>query len=262
MLSPLLYSLYTHDCVATDISNTIIKFADDTTIIGCINNGDESAYRAEVATLTSWCQDNSLLLNVSKTKEVIVDYRRLQGERHTPIYIGGIAVERVSCFRFLGINISVDLSWSHHIGVVTKTARQRLFLLRRLQRVGMDCEILTNFYRCTIESILTVSITTWYGNSTAHDRKTLQRVVRSAQRTTGTELLSIQDLYSQHCRRKAKRILSDLNHPSHSLSTQKPADPYQQIQRQFLPSCHQAAELSYTPSHLTWPTSCNLHLPL
>ena len=87
----------------------------------------------------------------------------------------------------------------------------------------MDCEILTNFYRCTIESILTVSITTWYGNSTAHDRKTLQRVVRSAQRTTGTELLSIQDLYSQHCRRKAKRILSDLNHPSHSLFTLLPS---------------------------------------
>ena len=116
VLSPLLYSLYTHDCVATDISNTIIKFADDTTIIGIIKNGDESAYRADVATLTSWCLENSLLLNVSKTKEVIVDYKRLQGESHTPIYIRGTAVERVSCFRFLGINISEELSWSHHIG--------------------------------------------------------------------------------------------------------------------------------------------------
>ena len=29
VLSPLLYSLFTHDCVAKHDSNTIIKFADD-----------------------------------------------------------------------------------------------------------------------------------------------------------------------------------------------------------------------------------------
>ncbi|KAI3352136.1 hypothetical protein L3Q82_020943, partial [Scortum barcoo] len=46
---PLLYSLFTHDCVATHSSNTIIKFADDTTVIGLITTGDdETAYREEV----------------------------------------------------------------------------------------------------------------------------------------------------------------------------------------------------------------------
>ncbi len=34
VLSPLLYSLYTHDCTATHSSNVIVKFADDTTVIG------------------------------------------------------------------------------------------------------------------------------------------------------------------------------------------------------------------------------------
>jgi hypothetical protein len=46
MLSPLLYSLFTHD------SNTIIKFADDMTVISLITDDDETANR-----------------------EVIVDYR-------------------------------------------------------------------------------------------------------------------------------------------------------------------------------------------
>ncbi|KAI3360339.1 hypothetical protein L3Q82_014650 [Scortum barcoo] len=41
VLSPLLYSLFTHDCVATNSSNTIIKFADDTTVIGLITGDDE-----------------------------------------------------------------------------------------------------------------------------------------------------------------------------------------------------------------------------
>ncbi|KAJ8371121.1 hypothetical protein SKAU_G00111490 [Synaphobranchus kaupii] len=47
VLSPLLYSLYTHDCTATFDSNTIVKFADDTAVIGLITNNDERAYLEE-----------------------------------------------------------------------------------------------------------------------------------------------------------------------------------------------------------------------
>ena len=43
VLSPLLYSLFT--CMATDDSNTIIKFADDITVVGLITDDDETAYR-------------------------------------------------------------------------------------------------------------------------------------------------------------------------------------------------------------------------
>ena len=46
--TPLLYSLFTHDCVAMHASNSIIKFADDTTVVGLITNNDETAYREEV----------------------------------------------------------------------------------------------------------------------------------------------------------------------------------------------------------------------
>ncbi len=55
VLSPLLYSLYTHDCVSSHSSTSIIKFADDTVILGLINNDDEAAYLEEVERLTSWC---------------------------------------------------------------------------------------------------------------------------------------------------------------------------------------------------------------
>ena len=45
VLSPLQYSLFTHDCVATHDSNTIIKVDDDTTVVGLITDDDETAYR-------------------------------------------------------------------------------------------------------------------------------------------------------------------------------------------------------------------------
>ncbi|CDQ97472.1 unnamed protein product [Oncorhynchus mykiss] len=42
-------------------SNTIIKFADNTTVVGLITGDDELAYREEVRDLARWCQDNTLL---------------------------------------------------------------------------------------------------------------------------------------------------------------------------------------------------------
>ena len=86
VLCPLLYSLLTHDCVATHASNSIIKFADDTTVVGLITNHDQTAYREEVRSLAEWCQENNLSLNVNKAKETIVDFRKQQRE-HSPIHI-------------------------------------------------------------------------------------------------------------------------------------------------------------------------------
>ncbi|KAL0160967.1 hypothetical protein M9458_044692, partial [Cirrhinus mrigala] len=45
VLSPLLCSLYTNDCTSKDPSVKLLKFADDTTVISLIWDGDESAYR-------------------------------------------------------------------------------------------------------------------------------------------------------------------------------------------------------------------------
>ncbi len=121
ILSPLLYSLYTHDCTATHSSNVIVKFADDTTVIGLITDNDETAYREEVSTPTKWCQENHLSLNIDKTKELVVDFRR-QSREHTPITIDKTPVERVNSFKFLGVHITEDLTWSAHTDAVLKKA--------------------------------------------------------------------------------------------------------------------------------------------
>ncbi len=54
----------------------LLKFADDTTVIFLIKDGDESAYRQEVEQLAVWCSLNKLKLNTLKTVEIIVNFRR------------------------------------------------------------------------------------------------------------------------------------------------------------------------------------------
>ena len=90
-----------------------------------------------------------------------------------------------------------------------KKAQQRLFNLRRLKKFGLSRKALKHFYRCTIERILLGCITAWYGNCSTHNRKALQRVVRSAQRITGGKLPALQDTYTTQCHRKAIRIIKD-----------------------------------------------------
>ena len=222
VLSPLLYSLFTHDCVAMHATISIIKFAGDITVVVLITNNDKTAYREEVSALRVWCQENNLTLNVNKTKEMIVDIRKQQMEQ-PPIHIDGTVVERVESFKFLGVHITDKLNWSNDTGRLVKKAQRRLFNLRRLKKFGLSPKTLTNFYRCTIESVLSACITAWYGKCTARSRRVLQRVVRSAQHITGGKIAALQDTHSTQCHRKAKRIIKDKKHLSHCLFTSLPS---------------------------------------
>ncbi len=171
VLSPLLLTLLTHDCTAKFSSNHIINFADDTTVVGLISNNDETHYREEVAQLAEWCGANNLSLNVEKTKEVVVDFRRRNSIDHPPLTIGSSTVERVSSTKFLGVHITEDLTWTTNTMSLSKKAQQRLHFLCRLKRASLPPPILTTFYRGTIESVLTSCITVWYGNCSEHDCK-------------------------------------------------------------------------------------------
>ena len=105
MLSPLLYTLYTHDCIPAHPSSTFIKFTDDTTVVGLISRWNKLDYRDEVERLMVWCRVNILLLQTSKTKELIVDFRRKKMDIQ-PLLV----VERVSDYSFLGVTIMEDLT--------------------------------------------------------------------------------------------------------------------------------------------------------
>ncbi|TWW76535.1 putative RNA-directed DNA polymerase from transposon BS [Takifugu flavidus] len=192
VMSPFLYSLFTHNCRALHCSNTIIKFADDTTVIGLIKDNDESAYREEV-----------------------------DRGRQASIHINGAALERVSSFKFLGIHLSQDLTWTTNCSSLVKKAHQRLFFLRTLKKHHLSSDILVN-YRCT-ESILTSCVTVWYGNCSASDRKALQKVVKTAHQIAGASLPSIEDIYRKRCHRRAKKVSKDSCHPAHGLFTLMPS---------------------------------------
>lgn len=64
--------------MGTHSSNTIMKFVDNTAIISLITENHEFALREEVKALTSQAKDNNLHLNILKTRNMVLDFRRVQ----------------------------------------------------------------------------------------------------------------------------------------------------------------------------------------
>ena len=213
-LSPKLYSIFTYDCCAQNDDSLLVKFADDTTNTGCISNNDESNYRSEVDSIVNWSQDNNLILNVSKTKEMIIDFRRNKTPM-IPLEINGSTVEQVSSFKFLGTHISDDLKWTVNSAEILKKAKQRLYFLRKLKLFGANQVILINFYRTIIESIITSSIIVWFGRVNQADLNKLSSVIRSAEKIIGTGLPSLHSIYVERSVSKTNNIIKDSSHPAH-----------------------------------------------
>uniref|UniRef100_A0A3B5KV46 Uncharacterized protein n=1 Tax=Xiphophorus couchianus TaxID=32473 RepID=A0A3B5KV46_9TELE len=69
-----------------------------------------------------------------------------------PKVINGDSRERVSNFKFLGTNISEDLTWNSNSTSVLKKGQQRLYLLRILRKNNLRTEFLVSFYRCSVEN--------------------------------------------------------------------------------------------------------------
>ncbi|KAG5263047.1 hypothetical protein AALO_G00281870 [Alosa alosa] len=76
-------------------------------------------------------RDNNLLLNASKTKEIVVDFRRGHTQ-HLPLTIDGAVVERASSTKFWGCT-SVKTSWTTNTASLAKRAQRRLYFLRKTQ---------------------------------------------------------------------------------------------------------------------------------
>ena len=77
MLSPLLFSKYTDTIRSSVASVKILKYADDTVLLGNISVHDDfENYCDEISKICTVCTDHELLLHESKTNEIVFTTRR------------------------------------------------------------------------------------------------------------------------------------------------------------------------------------------
>ena len=156
VLSPLLYILYTDDCRSNHLNRFLVKFADDSALLSLLQ-GFEQYHGPALIEFVDWYDNSYLDLNVTKTKEMIVDFRR---QEHSPgkTIIHNNEVEIVSKYKYLGTIFDDNLKWDDNTEEILKKGQQRLYLLRKLNCFSVYQKILTLFFRNPLLSVFCHSL--------------------------------------------------------------------------------------------------------
>ena len=192
----------------------ILKYADDTVIIGNVVNNDESVYRTQVDDFVKWCDNNYLDLNVTKTKEMIIDFRKSQSSINT-LSINDQVVDTVHSYKYLGVIIDDKLTGNDNSYEVYVKGIKRLYFLRLLKNIRVDTKILSLFYKSIIESVLCSCIVAWYGNSNQQCKNKVARITKSAGRM-GVDATDLQKLYERATLKFTQKCMNDFKHPLHN----------------------------------------------
>lgn len=99
-------AIHTADPQNVQLKHTLM-FGDDKAVMGLINGNDEVVYREEVLQLMDWCRTNKSL-NVNKTKEIVVDFRRACQD-HYPLNINGSLIKIMQSIKSPGVHIAGNL---------------------------------------------------------------------------------------------------------------------------------------------------------
>ncbi|XP_060781055.1 uncharacterized protein LOC132888977 [Neoarius graeffei] len=216
VLSPVLFTLYTTDFKYNSESCHLQKFSDDTAIVGCIKNGQEGEYRSLVDDFVGWCRTNQLQLNTTKTKEMVMDFRRPVSSL-LPVTIDGVTVEIVSTYKYLGVHLDNKLDWSANTDALYKKGQSRLFSLRKLGSFNVCSKLLLMFYQSVMASVLFYAVVCWGGSIRRRDAGHLDRLVRKAGSVVGMELETLSAVADKRMLSRLLAIMDNASHPLHTI---------------------------------------------
>ncbi|KAM3612195.1 uncharacterized protein V6R79_004430 [Siganus canaliculatus] len=162
--------------------------------------------QAEMDIFAEWCRRNCLDLNPSRTKEVVVDFRKNPTIIPT-LSLNNQLVERVESYRYLGTIIDHRLTFQSNSEIIFSKCQQRLFFLRKLCRLQVHQSVLTAFYKCFIESVITFNISAWFGSLSSIHRNPLNKIITMSSKIIGLEQESLINIYNRRVKSKDRELL-------------------------------------------------------
>jgi len=144
ILSPVLFNIYVAD-LQSELSTKGYQYADDTTLyIHAKPKNLEILQKTTSDTLSQlsdWSYRNSLALNSTKTKLMIISTREMSAKHNFEDFKPEICVkekelDRTDTCKLLGIHLNDYLTWDNHIKIITGSCYSTLAILKKLKKMA------------------------------------------------------------------------------------------------------------------------------
>lgn len=196
VLGPMLFSLYINDLPSV-LSCKTIMYADDTALLfrGNSLRTLKEQVTAELSHISTWFARNKLALNIAKTKYVIFHSRRKNLDySHLHLEIDNSPIERVSTFKYLGVQIDENMNWKDEINYISKKLAFACFTLIKA-RCHFPYNVLRSLYFSIFHSQISYCSEIWgftyptYIEPIVRLQKRALRIITSSS-TTSSDLFS------------------------------------------------------------------------
>lgn len=205
-------------------SCTTIKYVDDTTIYNVTSDVQDTSLQVAVDTAIKWSSDNSMNINASKTKELLITY--MKKPPNVPhITINGEDIERVSECKLLGVHLNDQLNWDLHIDKIHKKACQRLHFLSCLRRSNLNSRDMVRVFTSLIRPLVEYACQVWHPGLTQQQTDQIELVQERALKMIFSELTYEDALESANVEKLSVRrtnmcekLFIDAQNPQHRLN--------------------------------------------
>ena len=126
--------------------------------------------------MVQYCEDNSMRINTDKTKAVLFNTSWKYDFMPQLTMDGNTQLEVVEEFRRLGLNFMSNLSWQSNTDLMCQKGYSRLWMIKRLKKLGASQSEMTDVYIKQIRCLLELAVAVWMPGLTKAESYQLERV--------------------------------------------------------------------------------------
>jgi len=222
VLGPVLFCLLVDNFQSVSPNSTVIKYADDITLLHFVRSEDEDNLQKEWDNCVLWSESNYLPLNVSKCK--VLDIVTKKSLKLSCVSCSGsFSLPIVDNLKILGVTFSSNLKWNTHLNDVIRKASQRIFILRNLKRSSCPPKLIFNSYVVFIRSVLLYAFPC-FCNIPSYLRKKMTSIEKRAQKIINDDDVRkepfIFDVADDMCQSFFEKVVMNVNHPLRAVFTE------------------------------------------
>ena len=132
----------------------------------------------QLTQIQAYAEQNKMQLNLDKTKLML--FNPCTSRDFIPeIRIASTRLEIVEEAKLLGIIITSDLKWEAHVKYIVQRCNSKIWIIRRLKRLGANEEDLLDIYCKQIRSIIEFAAPVWNPGLTGEDIINLERIQKT-----------------------------------------------------------------------------------